>query len=394
MTPTVDLRYLSADSTQWLRRGRSPIAASEPVNPAGPLFAGHVPYRVLVGMNAPEDKPNPASTPRPQYAEASTIIGQPLYTRRVFSGNNWFTASAASNLVAGPQSLGQLPVMSFKVASGGSSQAWDTVVSGAQDSVLTAWRNWAKGRRASAGGNGLPVLAAVHHEPDGNGPIGDPSGADRIANLELWGQMQLYLMNWFTGWASGSYVAADDVSDIMPWCIIPNGHWFGLRFPKPDRISAAFPPALLAAMQRAGGPIMPDFYDANPPNGDRLNPGGYAANADRTSRQMTGFLQWARANGVKSVGCGEFGCTTAAQFFAVWDLLRANRDIWAIAMHFNNFAESRWDWRLLPAGYPAYNPVNGKGLADGGGDATSASYLAAFKTILDESISAANTAPM
>lgn len=360
-------------------------------------FAGHTPYRVLIGMNAPDDQANTSSTPRPQYTEAETFLTpnhKGGYVRRTFSGTNWYTDARFNALVADADShlpYNQLPVITFKVPA----TRWDLVLNGTYDADLVLWRNKAKARRLANGGNGKPMLAGIHHEPDGNGPIGSPGGADRIANLELWGAMQEYCVNFMSGWATGSYVAANDVSDIMGWVTIANGHWFGSRFPKPDRYNAAYPQSLVNAMKRGRGVMMADFYDANPPNGDRLNPGGWQGNEDRASVQIQGYVTWARNHGEPMLGCGEFGCVNDYEFDNVWDVMYANRDIWAIGLHFNNFTNSRWDWRMVPDSYPSYNPVNSKGLTDLGGTPVTASYIPKYNLMVARSADPANwTAPI
>lgn len=345
-------------------------------------------------MNAPEDKSNPATTPRPQYSEAETFLSPTHkggYVVRTFS-SSWYSDARFNTLVRAADNhlpYSQLPVISFKVPS----NRWDLVIAGAYDADLTLWRNKVKARRLGNGGNGKPMLGAVHHEPDGNGPIGNPGGADRVENLALWGVMQEYLVNFFTGWATGVYVPADDVSDIMGWATIANGHWWGTRFYFPDRIAAAYPQSLVNAMIRGRGVMMADFYDANPPNGDRFNPGGWKGIEDRCHIQIRGMINWARNSGEPMIGCGEFGCVNDYEFDNVWDVTYANRDIWAINLHFNNFLNSRWDWRMIPDSYPAYNGTNSKGLVDIGGTPVTASYIPKYNAMVALSADPANWTP-
>lgn len=389
-----DSFYYMGDGVWRDRAGNTAGSGTNPdPDPEGvSRFAGHTPFRVLIGMNAPEDKSNPATTPRPQYSEAEsflTVNHKGGYVRRTFSGTNWYTDARFNQLVAEADAHlphKQLPVISFKVPS----TRWDLLIAGNYDADLTAWRNKAKARRTANGGSGKPMLAGIHHEPDGNGPIGTPGGADRIANLTLWGQMQEYCVDFMSGWRTGVYNPAEDVSDIMGWVTIANGHWFGARFPKPDRIAAAYPRSLVDKMIRGRGVMMADFYDANPPNGSRTNPGGWNGNEDRAHVQMQGFVTWARSKGSPMIGCGEFGCVNDYEFDNVWDVMYENRDIWAIGLHFNNFLNSRWDWRMVPASYPAYNPVNDKGLVDNGGNSVTASYIPKYNTMVARSADPAN----
>lgn len=368
----------------------SPGPAPDPT-PGVAKFAGHVPWRVLIGMNAPDDKANTATLPRPQFTEAAGFLGgNPGYIRRTFG--TWISNAEATSLAAAADAANQYPVISFKVPS----TRWDLVVSGFYDNDLVVLRNWAIARRAS----NKPVGAGIHHEPDGDGPIGNAAGADRIANLRLWADMQAHCVDFFTGWRTGVYNVAEDISDILAWTTIANGNWWGKRFPKADRIAAAYPGSLIAKMRRVnsptrpgGGMMMADFYDANPPNGDRLNPGGWTGIEDRASVQMQGIVNWARANNVKAIGCGEFGCVNDYEFDNCWDVMRTNRDIWAGSTHFNNFTNSRWDWRMIPDSYPSLHPVNSKGLTDLGGTPITASYIPKFVAIRDASIAAANTGP-
>lgn len=359
-------------------RTSGPAGPVDPEPPVGSsLFPGHIPFRVYMGTNSP-------TSGRPNRSEAEGISGI-SYTHRMFESGDWTVSGVTSNQNYADNN-NEYGVVSGKVPG----NDWTMVANGGWDSRLTQIRDYYKARRAA----GDPKsLAALHHEPDGDGDLAE------------WGRMQVYVSNFFAGWTTnsngtkGTYTAANDVSDQVGWAIIPNGHWWGLRFPKPDRIAAACPPLLYKTIQENGGVIMPDFYDANPPNGDRENPGGYAANADRASRQMTGFLQWVRNHqatyGKVGVGCGEFGTTEDTEMQRVFDLVFANRDIWALLLYFNNFANSRWDWRLIPANYPAgLNPTNSKGLTDLGGSGPSQRKLDLWKQMRDLSVTSAYTSPI
>ncbi len=220
-------------------------------NEVTPRFAGHIPNRVLIGINAPRE----GSGNAPDYPEAETLLAGARggYARREFrdAAGPWYTDALFDAMVrpADAHVPRQLPIISFKANDASGKLDWQGVVDGKYDSLLTTWRNKAKARRVINGGNGFPVLAGLHHEPSGDG------------SFALWGKMQLYLVNWFSGWSTGKYVAADDVSDIMAWTTIMNGFKWGPNQYNGGDIAAAYPPELIAAMRRSGGPMMADFYD-------------------------------------------------------------------------------------------------------------------------------------
>lgn len=366
-------------ATEIVYRGRTAI----PIPPAtgNSLFAGHIPWRNLWGMNA-------SKTLRPTLSEAKTIITGNMYANRGYTTTE-VTTTWLNNALATTDASGEYAVISAKITN----NAWDQVVSGAKDTMLNIVRNVAITRRAQGK---APFAFTIQHEPDGKGPIGSPStdNDDRLANLVLWGQMQEYCSNYFAGIKNSVYTSANDVSDVMAWCAIANGHWFGTKFPKPDRIAAAYPQSLYNTFEQNRSILMADFYDANPPNGDRDNPGGYPSDADRTSVQMAGFLNWGDScGGTVAMGCGEFGTTEDTQMQAVFDLVMSRRDVWAITMYFNNFANSRWDWRLITDAYPAYNGTNGNGLVDQGGSAMTELQLNKFRVLRDLSITVPYTTP-
>lgn len=361
--------------TKLVYRGRTDHLLDPGAGSSGtPLFAGHVPWTNFWGMNA-------STSSRPQEAEAKTIIGGDIYVNRYFSSSE-VTTTWLNNKLAATDAAGEYGVLSCKI----NGEAWDQVVAGNKDSVLNVIRDVAITRRSQ----GKPAFAfTFHHEPDGDGPIGNPasSNADRLANLELWAQMQMYCSDYLAGIKGGSYNAANDVSDMVAWCAIANGHWWGSKFPKPDRIAAAYPAELYTKFETNKSILMADFYDAAPPNGDRDNPGGYPADADRTSVKIDGFINWGDSyGGTVAMGCGEFGTTQDTEMQAVFDLVMSRRDVWAITLYFNNFANSIWDWRLILDSYPAYNGTNSKGLLDEGGSAMTELQLIKFRALRDLSI--------
>lgn len=355
-----------------------------------PLFPGHIANRVLVGMNAADDTGNPTGPPRPQYTEQATLIpGGTGYVRRVFS-SNWYSTSKLNEMIGVCEARNQLPVLSFKV-----NNDWDGVANGDYDADLATWRAQAIAKRTANGGNGKPYLASIHHEPNSDGP----AGLTLLEQLTWWGKMQLHCVNYFSGWRTGTYNPAEDVSDIIVWAPIANGFWWGTKAYYPDRIAAALPPELIAALNRSGGPVLADMYDP-PPNswtydtaGNRMESSfAFNSNYDRCWRLIEKMVAWARANQVKSIGFGEFGNVTLANWDLTIEQIMDNRDIISIALMYNNFQNSRWDWRALPADYPAYNGTNSRGLVDTGGDTLSAAYIDKFVTLRDRSV--AETSPL
>jgi hypothetical protein len=322
--------------------------------------------RVYVGMATPASSANS----NPGWTEAQTIIGQDIYEARRFSANS------------------ALPVISFKVPG----NDWGGVPAGTYNADLLTLFNLAVARRTSGpGGTREPFFCSFHHEPAGDG------------DLAVWATMQTYCTWYFAGrrggTASSTYNAAHDVSDIMGWAPCGNGFWWrSMTSPAlaTDR-AAAWPPSLISALNANRGIMLNDFYDA-----DYANQTGALTNESlrvagtgvRTHTRIENFITWARANGVNASGCGEFGVIDGPELTACWQVMRANRDIWVIANYFNSFANSDHEWRLIPADYPAQNATNSSGLVDFGGDANSAARLAAFKTMLTESVSVTYTGPL
>lgn len=370
-------------------RTMSPGIDPPPPNPADPLFAGHIPYRVLIGMNAAEGSPNNNA---PGYTEAETLLtgAKGGFARRMFRNISGLYSNTEFdemyNLADQHPVNRQLPVVTFKVPS----NDWAGVIAGSYNTQLTTWRDHMKALRDAGK---LPVLGGVHHEPSGDG------------SFATWGQMQLYLLRFFSGRntsTGGSYNSANDVSSFMPWVTIMNGFKWGPRQYNAADIAAAYPQSLIDEMSEYGGPMLADFYDPEHQSYTRDGNGNRQdnlivwknSNPDRLSKQIQGYVDWARNNNVKAIGAGEFGMMTSGEGLAAWNIMRANRDIWCLAMHFNNFANSRWDWRLIPASYPAGNGTNSKGLVDVGGDTMSQSYINQYQQILSESVSPTYTSPL
>lgn len=377
-------------------------SGTPPVDPGTPLFAGHIPYRVIVGMNAADD----GSGVIPEYQLAGQVMGGGIYygqARRMFSSATP-TLTKLTSMVNACESRGQLPVVSFKV--GGD---WQGTAEGSHDDWLTMIRTYGINKRVANGGNGLPFLIGLHHEPNGDWP----SGMTAEEGLAWWGRMHVRLLNVVTGWASrgygntgGTYNASQDVRDIISVSPIANGFWWGTKFSYPSRVAAAYSPELIAAFNDRGGPLMADMYDPTLDNvsvtytsdGDRVEASfGYPSNYDRCWREIQTMVAWARANGVKSIGFGEMGNTNQANWDATTDQLMANRDVISVALFFNNWQASKWDWRAWPAnggdlyGLNATYVRDGVTMVDRGGDPLSAAYISKFKTMIDRSL--AETSP-
>lgn len=348
--------------------------------PLPPLFPGHIPNRVIIGMNAPDDTGSPTAAPRPKYTEQYSMIpGGMGYARRMFS-SNWWSRSKMNSMINACEEHDQLPVVSFKVGND-----WNGVANGNYDDDLLDLVDYARDKRVVNGGNGNPFLISIHHEPNSDGP----SGMTILQQLTWWGRMHEHLLDVLHGDAGGN---SEDVTDIAVVAPIANGFWWGSKASHPDRIAAALPPSLIAKMNAFGGPIMSDCYDPAPNTWSRV--GGHRneasftfnSNYDRCWRNMQGMVNWARANNVKSIGFGEFGNVTLTNWDLTTDVLMDNRDLISVALMYNNFVNSRWDWRAVPNGYPSYNPVNSKGLTDAGGDNLSAAYITKFVNLRDRSV--------
>lgn len=407
-TLTFDVRV--TDSTLQTADGSVSVPVSG--SPQGEsLTAGHTPYNVRVGMSAPDDgNPNwpPNTTEALQILSADlTAQGKPARTllmHRRF--NNSASLQWLKDMHAEQWARGEMPYCSFGWAG---TTKWQSVIDGGEDALLTSVRDWAKTLR----GTGKPLALTVAHEPDQDG------------DLTVWGRMQIRLSNFFSGWSTnlttfekvpGSYTAANDVSDILAWHSIPNGHWWGPNGSDPAKQAAGCPDLLVRTLRENRGVLMPDFYDPNPGNDPGptsptrdAGPFTYPVKADRTHMKMQDFVKWARNKGAGAIGCGEFSATEAAEITRCWEVVRNNRDIWVVASHFNSARNSRWPWRLIPDTYGLRNdgtwrpgegphPDNYKSgvliLRDFGGSATSEARLNAFRTMVDESKSSTYTSPL
>lgn len=356
-----NLYYLSSDKSAWKRRGFPdiPTGTEPPPPPGGAAFSVHVPNRVILGMNA-NDNP---SLKRPAYDEALDILGaayQPYVRHTYANGGNWFSSNAWRTEIAETEARGMIAWPSPKVPGNN----WAAVAAGTYDADLLSARNWIKTKRVSAGGNGKPFMLGVHHEPDGDGDLAE------------WRDMQIHLMNWFSGWDTGSYVAANDVTDLVTFAYITNGKWWGPS--EQSKIDTVYTPTMVETTNRTRSLACVDIYDG--------------ATANRCNLRMSRYRAEMRTLGINYSGIGEFGTKRdAAEIQRCWAELRANRNFWAVALWYNALGGFEGDPRLIPANYPIYFPDNP---LDQGGDAVSEQMLVYFRQMLTESVSAQYTSPV
>lgn len=306
-------------------------ASGDPNNPPPteqPRWAGHVVDRVLLGMCV-----QTGASPTLSYATAVTYTGAP-YARRSFGGGNWITANAINSWIDECEADSIYPWISFKVPG----NDWAGVVNGQYDSGLNIILERAAARSET-------WMFTVHHEPSGDGPIGDPANnrADQLANLELWGDMQTYVSN---------YVAS--ASDKVCFAPIMNGFPWGPKNYDAAAIAAAYPQSLIDTINANGHILTCDTYDSA--DNTKLSYTSY----DRTSLKMSGFFDWCRANGVQSAGIGEWGCHTGEDVRRCWNLCATNSDLVGISVYFNSGANSRANWLLVPDAFDtADNTLDG-----------------------------------
>lgn len=321
---------MTATKFDWVRRGtpsawvtRATTSTDPPPDPTSNT-AIHVPNRVIYGF-ANADGGNSQLT----YADAISFTGA-IYERRKFS-TGWVTASFINTWLDTTSAAGQTAWLSFKVPS----NDWAGVTAGNYNSDLDIIK-------ARAAARSEKWLVSVHHEPAGDGDLG------------VWANMQKYISN---------YLAP--VNDKVTFAPIGNGFWFGPKQWDPASFNAAFPSSLLTALNTNRHLLAVDSYDSADPS--QLSYTQY----DRTSLKMQGFIDWARAQGVKAVGFGEHGCHTGEDVRRCWNVLAANCDLVEVANYFNSGANSRANWLLVPANYKAPN-------AAFNGTAESAAKLAQF----------------
>jgi hypothetical protein len=350
-------------------------------------FPGHTPFRVLVGMATPSNPP-----PAPDWDEARSIIGQPIYEARRFA-SGWVSEARFDSMIGEADSANALPWISFKVDVSGT-PGWAAVRDGGKNADLITLFNLCKDY-------GKPLLCSIHHEPASDG------------DLATWAKMQEFCAYFFAGYRSvsynsgtdvitkGSYNATHDLSlnngGNLGWGPVGNGFWWRPVSPLADA-NIGYPASLITALNFCKGVVGNDFYDANYADVNAANSSEAARIPDpsgvRTSTKIAHFITWARQKGVVSSGIGEYGCIDGADMLACWKIFRDNRDIMNVVNYFNSMNNSDHEWRLIPSNYPDTNYVTDSGLQDLGGNAQSQGRLNAFKTTLTESISAQYTSPL
>jgi hypothetical protein len=172
--------------------------------------------------------------------------------------------------------------------------------------------------------------------------------------------MQEYLSNRFAAY-----------NDIFCFSTISNGFDWGPHRGGQGDTARTYPRSLIDALNRNKHILGCDTYDSY--DATKLDYAQY----DRTSLKIAGFLEWARANGVRRVGLGEFGCHDDLDLEKCWALINQNRDLFAYANHFNSGQNSRADWRMIPLGYAPDPAVSS--YTDKGGSAASERRLTAGK---------------
>lgn len=335
-----------------------------------PLYAGHIPNRVLIGVAGPEnDVPN--------FAEGLELIktasqntlgyrGVGSYERRRFSstGTNGTQAAELRNMLADGDQYDAYNWVSFKVTGGN----WAGVANGQYPAIPAMFRTVALERKAAGK---RPFMATLHHEPRGDG------------NLADWAAMHIYMSNQLA-----------DVKDCLAWSCIGNGFLWnnvtGSASVQTER-GQMFPQTLIDTFRRNSHVVAVDTYDDHPLyTGQETYPVGGQNN--RASVKIANWIAWMRARNCGPIGLGEWSTTDVGEMPKVWKVMRDNRDILGIANYFNSIAGgSTWDWRIVPDGFPP-SPRN-PGI-DYGGTKLTGDRLNYFPTILAESTMPQYTSPL
>jgi hypothetical protein len=259
----------------------------------------------------------------------------------------WITKASIDKWANWAEAEGVYPVISFKVPG----NDWAGVASGRYNSDLDLLISTLTARKAAGR---APVCVAVHHEPSGDG------------DLTVWARMQEFLSNRFA-----------PSTDVFCFSTISNGYDWGPKNGGKGEVEAMYPRSLIDTMNRNRHIIGCDTYDSA--DATKLDYALY----DRTSLKIIGFIAWARAEGVKLLGLGEFGCHNDLDITRSWKLIQDNKDLFGYACHFNSGQNSRADWRMTPNGYPPDPAVTS--YVDKGGSAASAARLAAGKQMFTAS---------
>lgn len=335
-----------------------------------PLYAGHIPNRVLIGVAGPErDVPNfTQGVELIKQASQATLgyRGVGSYERRRFTTTqtNGTHAAELREMLADGDAAGCYNWVSFKVTG----NDWAGVAAGKFPAIPQMFRLVALERKAAGK---APFMATMHHEPRGDG------------DLSAWSAMHIYMSNQLA-----------DVKDCLAWSAIGNGFLWnnvtGTTSVQTER-GQMFPQTLIDTFRKNSHVVAVDTYDDHPAyTGQETYPVGGQNN--RCSAKLSNWISWMRARNCGPLGIGEWSVTDVGEMPKVWKVMRDNRDILGITNYFNSIAGgSTWDWRLIPDGYApsASNP----GL-DYGGTALTGGRLNYFPTILAESVSPAYTSPL
>lgn len=337
-----------------------------------PLYAGHIPGRVIVGYASNAS----TSGPRPEWKEARSIIqarsqqvvgtaGVAAYEWRIFTATQTRGNDIAElrGLLARCDDVNVLPWISCKVVG----NDWLGVANGNYPAIPAMWRQLAAERRASGKG---PFLATMHHEPRGDGDIAH------------WALMQTYMSNQVV-----------EYNDIMAWSAIGNG-WLWNQVVPPSNLAydrtSTFPQVMLDTFRVNKHLIAVDSYDDGHPvyTGQETTPSGLGT---RVSVKLTNWINDMRARNAGGLGIGEWSTMDGQEVARVWELFRSNRDILGVTNYYNSIqGGSKWDWRMIPADYPDYNGNE----VDFGGTALTDARLTEYVKLLAASTTAANTGPL
>lgn len=337
-----------------------------------PLYAGHIPNRVIVGYASNSS----TSGPRPEWKEARGLIqarsqqvlgypGVASYEWRRFTGTQTSGNNIAElrSMLADGDAVNVQNWISCKVVG----NDWAGVADGKYPAIVAMWRLLATERRAAGKS---PFLATMHHEPRGDGDIAQ------------WSRMHTYMSN-----------QLKDVNDIMAWSAIGNGFLWNQITPPAnyayDR-NNTFPQSMIDTFRANKHVLAVDTYDDGHPvyAGQETLPGGLNV---RVSKKLQNWIDDMRARNCGGLGIGEWSTIDGAEVPRVWKVMRDNRDILGVTNYYNSIqGGSKWDWRMIPASYPDYNGNE----VDFGGTALTDARLTEYVKMLAESTTPAYTSPL
>jgi hypothetical protein len=255
-----------------------------------PLWTGHKPGKIYLGMSAPD------------FSAALALTG-PVGVRRSFY--QWGQVDRELAVIAQDHAARRLPWVSFKPPA--VSRSWAAIASGQYDSALTA-------RAAAYARISQPFIVTFHHEPyrDSNGTPGE----------------------WAAAWSRIYDVLREQSLPNVVIAPVMQGFMFSLANPPID------PGAYLTDGVLARADLMGfDLYQF--------------AGASHGSR-MDAILRWLDAHGAdQAVGVAEMGCSDtlgspgAARYWRdAWAWSTANVDRVSVVSYFNSNRNSDRDWQL------------------------------------------------